>query len=206
MTEHTTPETELPQGQKPEEEKPDPPVQPQRKKQSVAIYLIILFAAAFLLLLMAYFMQQRNSNAIIGNLQDSLTSFQTVEELREENGKLQQQIQDLEEKAEALQEENETLSQQYMDASTREAQAQALADLRNSLYVAEQLYEQENYQGAAEQLVDIPADDLALLSGESTLGAPSEQERYDTLKTHLMELGFVQEGPDSQLQLTEPAE
>ena len=110
------PEDKCQQTAEPDKQKSDPPVRPARR-QSVVIYLIILFLAAFLLLLMAYFMQQRNSNAIIGNLQDSLSSFQTMEELREENAALQQELQGLKEENAALQEENETLGQQYADAS-----------------------------------------------------------------------------------------
>ena len=194
------------QEKKPEEDesRSDPPVKPQRK-QSVAIYLIILFAAAFLLLLMAYFMQQRNSNAIIGNLQDSLSSFQTMEELREENAALQQELQGLKEENAALQEENETLGQQYADASQQAGQAQAEADLRNTLYVAEYLYRNRNYQEAAERLVGLSEADLSLLSGESDSGAPSDRDRYETLKANLMDLGYVEEGSGQPLQLADPS-
>ena len=194
------------QEKKPEEDesRSDPPVKPQRK-QSVAIYLIILFAAAFLLLLMAYFMQQRNSNAIIGNLQDSLSSFQTMEELREENAALQQELQGLKEENAALQEENETLGQQYADASQQADQARAQADLRSALYVAEYLYRNRNYQEAAERLVGLSEADLSLLSGESDSGAPSDRDRYETLKANLMDLGYVEEGSGQPLQLADPS-
>ena len=191
------------EGQKTEAQN-DPPLRPQHK-QSVAIYLIILFAAAFLLLLMAYFMQQRNSNAIIGNLQDSLSSFQTMEELREENAALQQELQDLKEENTALQEENETLSQQYADASQQAGQAQAEADLRDTLYVVEYLYENQNYREAAERLVGISEADLSLLSTRSDSGAPSDRDRYETLKVNLMDLGYVEEGSEQPLQLVDPS-
>ena len=91
----------------PEREKNDPPIKPKSGK-SVAIYLVILFAAAFALLLMAYFMQQRSSNEVIGNLQNSVNQFQTVDELREETQRLQQKI-------DRLQEENEALADQQKD-------------------------------------------------------------------------------------------
>lgn len=91
----------------PEKGKSDPPIKPKSGK-SVAIYLVILFAAAFALLLMAYFMQQRSSNEVIGNLQNSVNQFQTVDELRQETQRLQQEIQ-------RLQEENEALANQQKD-------------------------------------------------------------------------------------------
>lgn len=199
------PETDL---SRPEDQKPDspsdPPLRPQRK-QSVAIYLIILFAAAFLLLLMAYFMQQRNSNAIIGNLQDSLTSFQTVDELREENQQLREQLEALEEDISELQEENEALNQQYINASNWANQAQTEAYLRNTLYVAEYLYESGDYQAAAERLAQISGDDLLIISTTSDSGVPSDSQRYETLKNALIEAGYLTENPDSgELRAVQP--
>lgn len=79
----------------PAEGRGDPPIKPKNTK-SVAIYLVILFAAAFALLLMAYFMQQRSNNEVIGNLQNSVNQFQTVDELRAENQKLQEQLEEYE--------------------------------------------------------------------------------------------------------------
>lgn len=79
----------------PTEGRGDPPIKPKNTK-SVAIYLVILFAAAFALLLMAYFMQQRSNNEVIGNLQNSVNQFQTVDELRAENQKLQERLEEYE--------------------------------------------------------------------------------------------------------------
>lgn len=79
----------------PEKGNSDPPIKPKNTK-SVAIYLVILFAAAFILLLMAYFMQQRTNNQVIGNLQNSVDQFQTVDELREENRQLREQVEEYE--------------------------------------------------------------------------------------------------------------
>ena len=64
----------------------------RKNAKPVAVYLLILFAAAFILLLMAYFMQQRSSNQVIGNLQNSVSQFQTVDDLREENRQLQTKV------------------------------------------------------------------------------------------------------------------
>ena len=82
-------------------EKSVPPIKPKNTK-SVAIYLVILFAAAFVLLLMAYFMQQRTNNQVIGNLQSSVDRFQTVDELREENQQLREQVEEYEDLLEQL--------------------------------------------------------------------------------------------------------
>lgn len=86
--------------------KSDPPIKP-KSARSVAVYLVILFAAAFVLLLMAYFMQQRSNDEVIGNLQHSVNQFQTVEELREENQKLRDELEQAESRISQLEEQLE---------------------------------------------------------------------------------------------------
>lgn len=78
-----------------EQKKSDPPIHPKSGK-SVAIYLAILFIAAFCLLLLAFFQQQRSTDEMIGNLQQSVSQFQTVEELRKENQQLREQVEEYE--------------------------------------------------------------------------------------------------------------
>lgn len=193
-----TPQTDTPQEQE-DVIRGDAPVRPQRR-QSVAIYLIILFAAAFLLLLMAYFMQQRNSNVIIGNLQDSLTSFQAVDELREENQRLQEQLQTLEDELADLQERQTQLEQQYNDAIEAQQQAQAEADLRQALSAAQYHYEQGDYQAAAQALSNLGDAELAALSDRSEDGAPSDALRYETLRDALLDAGFLTQDESGRLQ------
>ena len=55
------------------------------RRTSVFLYLAVLFAAAFTMLFMAYLMQQRANDAAIDSLQDSLTSFESIDELLNEN-------------------------------------------------------------------------------------------------------------------------
>lgn len=182
--------------------KSDPPIKPARK-QSVVIYLAILFAAAFLMLLLAYFMQQRNSNAVIGNLQSSISQFQTVDELREENQQLQNQLQALEKKLDALQAENDVLTQQHTDASNRERRAQTESDLRATLYAVEYLCGAGDFQSAAERLLSINDDDLLIISTAPDGGVPSDAQRYEALKANLVTGGYITEDPVSgQLRLT----
>lgn len=198
---HLKEDSEAPSNPSP---KSDPPIKPARS-QSVVIYLTILFAAAFLMLLLAYFMQQRNSNAVIGNLQNSLTSFQTLDELREENQQLRERLQVLEEERDALQSDNDALTQQYTDASNREKRAQAESDLRGTLYAAEYLYETDHLQAAAERLASITGDDLLIISAASDGTVPSDTQRYETLKAALVAAGYLTEDPGSgQLRLTHP--
>lgn len=80
------------------EENKDP--RPRREKRmSVYGYLLVLFGVAFLLLLFAYLMQQRNSEEIMGNLnelRESMSSVHSLNELVEENRILREEKETLE--------------------------------------------------------------------------------------------------------------
>ena len=139
----------------PEKRKSDPPIKPKSGKP-VAIYLVILFAAAFALLLMAYFMQQRSSNEVIGNLQNSVNQFQTVDELRAETQRLQQEIN-------RLQEENEALADQQKD---KLAEYEALMEELLRLG-----YLTRNEDGSLSPARELNLDDL-LVNGISLVQGP----------------------------------
>lgn len=64
---------------------PTEETEPRKHTSSVLGYLAVLFAAAFLMLLLAYFIQERNSTAQIGNLRNSLETFQSVDAMIAEN-------------------------------------------------------------------------------------------------------------------------
>ena len=99
------------------------PKSSNRKKQSVFIYLAILFAAAFLLLLLAYFMQQRTSEAALGSLRDTVTTFESLDELLDENQSLRQQLAQAE----------ESLSQAETKQDQLEQENQGLTDARDEI-------------------------------------------------------------------------
>lgn len=73
-----------------------------KRATPVFVYLLILFAAAFLMLLLAYFIQERNAEAQIGDLRDSLEAFQSISALTGENQELRDQLDELEEDYRAL--------------------------------------------------------------------------------------------------------
>ena len=109
---------------KPEETKSTPPLKPKNHGASVFTYLAILFAAAFLMLLLAYFIQQRNNDVALDHLRDSITSYQSLDQLIEEN--------------QALDDENQRLTQELenyykvngiFDAGMLGKQQQLLDDL-----------------------------------------------------------------------------
>ena len=173
----------------PEEElsKGDPPIRP-RRKQSVVIYLVILFAAAFLLLLMAYFMQQRNSNAIIGNLQDSLTSFQTVDELRDENELLREQISNLEDQLQQAQADLQQMEGATQETAEQMAQLQRQLEGLSLLSQAELLYYTDAPEDAAEVLQRLGDQEDLVQALEEDQAA-----RYASLRDSLTQAGYLEE-------------
>ena len=74
-------------------------------RRSALTYLAILFAAAFILLLLAFFMQQRNNRQALDQLSDSMTAFDSIEQLIEDNETLRAQVQELEEQTAELEEQ-----------------------------------------------------------------------------------------------------
>ncbi len=121
-----SPEPDRAEAKKEAEPPSDGPQPAKPRKPSVAIYLTVMFAAAFLMLLLAYFVQQRN----IGNLQNSVDSFATVDELRAENQLLREraaQADELEQELAELQAEHQELcraverNEQYMQSLEQES-------------------------------------------------------------------------------------
>ena len=110
---------------------------PKNKKGApVFTYLAIMFAAAFLMLLLAYFIQQRNNEVAMSGLKDSLTSFESLDEVLEDNRELREEIDTLEQKLEALEQEKEVLAE-----SLDELQAER--DQFEDLFVDEQFSHME---------------------------------------------------------------
>lgn len=139
-----------------------------RKGGPVFGYLAIMFAAAFLMLLLAYFIQQRNNEVAMDDLKDSVTFFESMDELVEDNRQLreeldsrEQELDDLQKQLDTLQETlDTTLEEQKEECSRLEEarlQAQNNADAAQTellswavFWDAEQLYRQESYEACAE--------------------------------------------------------
>ena len=138
---------------------------PKNKKSGPVFgYLAIMFAAAFLMLLLAYFIQQRNNEVAIDGLKDSITHFESMDELLEDNRKLREELDALEQELDALEAEKEQLEekiseleskyseleQAYQDAQTSGEVAQADLLSWSVFWDAEQLYRTEQYEACAE--------------------------------------------------------
>ena len=129
------------------------------KGAPVFTYLAIMFAAAFLMLLLAYFIQQRNNEVAIDGLKDSLTSFQSMDELMEENRALREELEALEQEKETLEEtvdaweaEYAQLEEMYQNELARcSATSDYLASWGN-YWEIEQFYRSERYEECAEAI------------------------------------------------------
>lgn len=183
---------------------PQPEPEPPKKKSGPVFgYLAILFAAAFFMLLMAYLMQQRNNEVAMGSLRDSITSIESLNEVLDENRALRSELEALQQQLDTLQQDYDSLQEEYTAVSQQEALAQAQAELRDSLTVAEYLYSAGDAQGAAERLASLSPDALAAISTESDSGAPSDAQRYDTLKTQLLARDLLTEDENGTIQLAD---
>lgn len=140
---------------------------PKNKKGGPVFgYLAIMFAAAFLMLLLAYFIQQRNNEVAIDGLKDSITHFESMDELLEDNRELREEIDSLEQELEALEQEKEALAESLDELETEYAQLEEKyrdeqADYSSaSNYLAswgnywdiEQFYQSERYEECAEAI------------------------------------------------------
>lgn len=138
---------------------------PKNKKSGPVFgYLAIMFAVAFLMLLLAYFIQQRNNEVAMDGLRDSITSFESLDEVLEDNRQLREELDALEQELDALKAEKEQLEEQLSDLEHSRSELEqvyqdalasgeiAQADLLSwsVFWEAEQLYCTQQYEACAE--------------------------------------------------------
>ena len=107
-----------------------PPATREKRQRSVVHYIAILFAAAFVLMLLTYLMDQRQNEAVVNSLNQSLTDLQaslsdrsSLQDIYEDNLALIDQVDQLEDQVAQLQQERDSLSAQL---SSQEKTAQAM--------------------------------------------------------------------------------
>lgn len=96
--------------------------QQRRRRSSVFQYIAILFMAAFALLLITFLMERRQSQQQIDDLRQSVSAYQTLQglidennQLKEDAGKLDDQIRDLESQLSIAQSQNTELDAQLKE-------------------------------------------------------------------------------------------
>lgn len=139
------------------------------KSRSVVVYMAVLIVAAFLLLLLAYIMQVKTADTV-KDLHQSANSFQTIDQLVEDNSLLREELSRLEEENAALSdkvaEQETTITQMDADNSAlaRDAENyQHQADALNVLHRLRVLYNNKQYDDARELLAAHPDTERALL-------------------------------------------
>lgn len=163
------------------------------KSRSVVIYMAVLIAAAFLLLLLAYFMQLRTASTVEG-LHQSVNSFQTIDQLVDDNRALQEEVAQLKEEREALQSELASFKSSLADAEG-EAQAnlnaarlsEAERDALNALNQLRTLYNDHSYKDAQNLLSSWSSSGMTLeeaLTSVSSSLSKEERSVYDPLASY----------------------
>lgn len=194
----------------------------ERPKRSVAVYLTILFAVAFLLLLLAFFMQQRSNETIIGNLQNSASTTELLNQLIDENRNLQKENDALSDQLEALGQElngqqalyddlkaeEESLLQQNEVLTGNSEYYEALSGAISALYDAQLLILDEDYTAAALKLTAANTDGLQLLEliriYDSSLSSPDAmplEPRYNDLVSTLCQQGVLTQDENGALSI-----
>ncbi len=88
-------------------------------RPSAIAYLTVLFTVAFLLLLMAYFQQRRANEAAREDFHQSVSSFQSIEQLLEDNQALREQLSVSQTGETGLEQENEALRRELGELKTQ---------------------------------------------------------------------------------------
>ena len=92
--------------------------QQRGRRNSVFVYIAILFMAAFVLLLVTFLMEQRQSRQQIDDLKQSVSAYQTLQGLIDENGQLREDV-------DTRDRQIQTLEDQLNAAQTRQAELEA---------------------------------------------------------------------------------
>ena len=159
------------------------------------------------MLLMAYLMQQRANDAAIDSLQDSLTSFESIDELlnenqelRRENESLEDQAAELEEQLHQAQDSADSWRQKYDDQTQQQKESQADARTWQALWRIEYSYREGDLKACAEQ--------YAALSASKDYAPPKEGDvfsRFQEIFDELVEKGYLDEALRTSL-FPEPTE
>lgn len=171
---------------------------PKNKKGGPVFgYLAIMFAVAFLMLLLAYFIQQRNNEVAMDGLRDSITSFESLDEVLDDNRQLREELAALEQELDALEEENATLQTQVSQLESKQAELEeALQRTEDELslsnaevlswqayFSAETYYQNKQYEECAQQMASIWCSNAFSVPEEAL-------ERYSAMEAALQGMGY----------------
>ena len=145
-------------------------------KKPVVVYIMILFIAAFLLMALSFFMHQRSNTEALGELQDSVSAMQEIQNTQDKVIQLQEELSAQKEEAEGLEKE--------LEASRKETEAaDKNTEAMTALYILQQQYAAGAYDSCRETMQRMEDDDLVeRLSKDSIDGVTPPAQRYQQLK------------------------
>ena len=150
---------------------------PSKGSMSVFLYILILFSAALLLMCLSSLIHQRNNTEVLGELQNSVSVMQEVQNLQDKIITLQDARRDLEAQLEQAQE-----AQSEAEAQT-EAERKTVEALER-LYMMEAQYQEGRYRACQGSIEAFAASGLldSLPKESPGGGVVSPLERYRQLQ------------------------
>ena len=156
------------------EETPLPQEESQGKKP-VVVYIMILFIVAFLLMALSFLMHQRSNTEALGQLQNSVSAMQEVQDVQDTVIHLQEELDKAEDEMDGL---NKQL--QEKDAAVADAAKDTEAML--ALYTLQQQYSAGNYDACLATMQRMEDEGLIARLPKENAEVTSPAQRYAQLK------------------------
>lgn len=153
-----------------------PPQETPTGKKPVVVYIMILFVVAFLLMALSFVMHQQSNSKVLGELQDSVSAMQEIQDTQDRLLEMEQKLSDTED---ALDQAQTELDQAKEDT----LEAQQVQEALLALYELQQRYSAGDMDGCLETLQRMDDEELVgLLPNDRPEGITSPADRYQQLK------------------------
>ena len=130
---------------------------PRKTGKPVIIYIMILFIAAFLLMALSFLMHQRSNTEALGQLQDSVSTMQQIQESQEKIIDLQDSLALAEDELDKQQQQYEqdiTAAQESLSTAEKELEAY------QKLYCLQQEYASGDYAACQILIEEMESSDI----------------------------------------------
>lgn len=153
-----------------------PPQETPSGKKPVVVYIMILFVVAFLLMALSFVMHQQSNSKVLGELQDSVSAMQEIQDTQDRLLEMEQELSDAEDALDQAQTELDQAKEETLNA--QQTQEALLA-----LYQLQQQYSAGDMDGCLETLQRMDDEGLVeLLPDDRPEGVTSPADRYQQLK------------------------
>ena len=128
----------------------------RQRRMPLMGYLVILFAVAFFLLFMAYCQQQRqNTEATNDALKQSVSAVDTIQVMMADNQELREQVGALEDQVERLQKDYDALKEQSQADAAARAQQEAAIAAMDYFWQIDEAYVRQRYSLCRQLIQDL---------------------------------------------------